>query len=123
MATNYIGEGKVVSFTAASALSSGDPVVIGGLLGVVVADVANGETGQACVEGIFALPKLDAAVIAVGERVSFDISSGDHGEVDDASITPAAGDLTNCGIAMEAKGATTSETIQVLINVSGATIN
>ena len=119
MATNYVQEGKVMEFTAGSALSSGDVVVIGGLIGVVVADVANGAQGQAAVEGVFNLPKVDAAVIAAGEQVIYDVSAG---EIDDSSATPASGDIVKAGIAFEAKGATTGETIAVKINAGQSTI-
>lgn len=118
MATNYVQEGNVVEFTAGSAISSGDVVVIGGLLGVALADVANGAVGQAQVSGVFTLPKVSAAVIAAGERVQWDVSATG---IEDAAATPASGDLVNCGIAMEAAGNGVTE-IDILLNVSGATI-
>ena len=47
MATNYVQDGTVMPFTASGAVSSGDPVVIGGLLGVALADVADTERTEA----------------------------------------------------------------------------
>lgn len=120
MSTNYVEQGQTVQFTAGQAYSSGDVVVLGSMIGVVIADVANGATGVASVEGVFNLPKLDAADIAQGEAVAWDVSAG---SIDDGSITPAAGDITKVGIAWEAKGATTGETIAVKINVAGGTVN
>ncbi len=118
MATNYVQDGTVMPFTASGAVSSGDPVVIGGLLGVALADVADTEVGQASIEGVFSLPKVSAAVIAAGERVQWDVSATG---IEDAAATPATGDLVNVGIAMEAAGNGVT-TIAVKLNVSGATI-
>lgn len=120
MSTNFVQSGETVTFTAGADYSSGDVVVLGNMLGVVVADVANGGTGVANVEGVFNLPKLDAAVIAQGEAVAWDVSAG---AIDDGSITPAAGDITLAGIAWEAKGATTGDSIAVKLNVSGGVVN
>lgn len=118
MATNYVQEGKVIAFTAGSDYSSGDVVVIGGLLGVVLADVANGETGQAQISGVFTVPKVSAAVLTEGMRVQWDVSAAG---IEDAAATPASGDLVNCGIAVEAAGNGVT-TCKILLNAAGATI-
>lgn len=119
MATNFVQDGDVIPFTAGSALSSGDAVVIGGLLGVVISDVASGATGQASISGVFNVPKVDGAVITEGMPLVYDVSAG---ALDDSAATPASGDLVNCGIAVESKGTTTGESIAILLNVPGATI-
>jgi len=118
MATNYVQDGNVMPFTAGSAISSGDVVVIGGLLGVALADVANAAVGQAQISGVCTLPKVSTAVIAAGERVQWDVSEGG---IEDAAATPATGDIVNCGIAFEAAGNGVT-TIDVLLNVPGGTI-
>lgn len=120
MATNFVKDGKTMEFTAGAAYSSGDVVVIGSLIGVVIADVANGAVGVAAIEGVFDLPKVDAAVIAEGEALTYDVSAG---EFDDGSATPATGDITGSCVAMEALGATTSANIKVKINVGAGTVN
>ena len=120
MAKNYVQDGGVIQHTnSGTALAAGDPVVIGNLIGVALVDIANGATGSVAIEGVFALPKVDAAVIAQGEKLTFDASAG---AFDDGSATPAAGDVTNCCVAMEAKGATTGETIDVKLNVGVGTV-
>lgn len=119
MTTKYVQPGEVMEFTAGQAYSSGDVIILGGLLGVVLADVANGAVGQAGISGVYTLPKVSAAVIAAGERVQWDTSAG---AIEDAAFTAAATDLTNCGIAFEAAGNGVT-TINVLLNKSGATIN
>jgi len=116
---NYIQEGETLEFTAGAAYSAGDPVVIGQQIGVVVNDVASGAVGVARMEGVFDLPKVDAAVIAQGEMVGFDVSAG---KFDDNALSPATGDVTGCCVAWEAKGATTSDTIAVKINVGVGTV-
>lgn len=62
--------------------------------------------------GIWELDKTDAAVITAGEYVYWDDSAN---KVEDDALSPATGDF-KCGIAVETKGATTSETIAVDIN-------
>lgn len=117
---NFVQEGVLIDHVATAALSSGDPVAIGNMVGVAAGDAAIGDTVPVRLAGVFDLPKLDAAVIGLYEQVSFDVSAG---EIDDASITPASGDITLCGIALEAKGATTSETIRVRLAEGGGVLN
>ena len=115
MATNYIQDGAVIDWTnSGTAVSSGDVVAIGtngdAILGVALVDIANGATGSVQIEGVFSVPKADAAVIAVGEFVTWDASAGNF---DDNAATPATGDVSDGAFAIESKGATTSETIKV----------
>lgn len=119
MSKNYVQEGAVVDYTAGADISSGDVVVIGQSIGVALVDIANGETGSVAIEGVFDLPKVDAAVIAQGESVIWDASAG---KFDDNAATPAAGDVSGCCQAMEAKGATTGENIKVKLNVGIGTV-
>jgi len=119
MATNYMQDGKVIQWTnGGSAVSSGDVVVIGGLIGVALVDIANGGTGSVQVDGVFNLPKVDAAVIAQGESLVYDVSAS---KFDDSAATPATGDVSGASaVAFEAKGATTDATIAVrLTGVAG----
>ena len=115
MATNYIQDGAVIDWTnGGTAVSSGDVVAIGtngdAILGVALVDIANGATGSVQIEGVFEVPKADAAVIAIGEFVIWDSSAGNF---DDNAATPATGDVSDGAFAIESKGATTSETIKV----------
>jgi predicted RecA/RadA family phage recombinase len=121
MAKNYVNDGTVVTFAnTGAAISSGDVVVVGNLLGVAIVDIAaTSGTGTVQIEGVFDLPKVDAAVIAQGEMVIWDVSAG---EFDDDAATPAAGDVSNSAIAMESLGATTSANIKVKLNVSPGTV-
>lgn len=58
---NHVQEGDYIEITAGSTIASGDLVQFGNLHGVAVTDIANGERGNICLEGIFTLPKLTAA--------------------------------------------------------------
>ena len=113
MSSKRVQRGQIISYTAGGAIAVDAVVVIGNLVGVALtAAAASGDVIEVAIAEVYNLPKLDAAVIAKGERVAWDVSAG---AVDDSSITPAAGDVTTFGVAWEAKGATTSEDIAVLL--------
>ena len=107
MATNYIGPGEVVDYTAGATISSGDPVVMGtattggGCVGIAMVDMVSGDIGAVAIEGVFTFTKATGAVIALGDTVNWDASNAD---VDDNAATAAAGDVENFGVAMEAAG-------------------
>lgn len=111
MAKNYVREGGNIDWTnGGTAVASGDVVIIGALVAIALVDIANGATGAVATEGVFEVPKKDAAVIAAGETVLFDSLTADF---DDNAATPAAGDVLGGAWAIEGKGATVSETIKV----------
>lgn len=97
----YVQPGKVLDYTAGADISSGDMVSMGNMVGVALADIANGDVGSVQVEGVFDLPKVSAAVIALHDTVDFDSSAG---AVEDNASTLASGDVGNFGIALEAAG-------------------
>lgn len=119
MATNYVQNGEVLAYTnAGSAISSGDVVVIGNLVGIALTDIATDETGSVALEGVFTVPKVSAAVIAQGEKVIWDASAG---AFDDSAAAPATGDVSNCCVAMEAAGNGVTS-IAVKLNVGPGTV-
>ncbi len=104
MATNYQQSGAVFDWANAtgSAVSSGDVVKIGNILGVALVDIADGATGSVQTEGVFVVPKVSAAVIAQGESLVWDASAG---AFDDSAATPATGDVSGApAVAFEAAG-------------------
>jgi len=120
MATNYDSEGKVVQYTAGADISSGDVVVMGNIIGVALTDIANGATGSVAIEGVFTVPKVSAAVIAVGESLTYDVSAS---AFDDSAATPATGDITGApAVAMEA-GINTQTTLKVKLTGVPGTVN
>jgi len=112
MASNYIkGEVNPRTWTnGGAAVSSGDPVVIGAMLCIALGDIAGGAIGEVATTGVFEVAKVDAAVIAQGEFVTWDSSTSNF---DDALATPAVGDVTLGAFADESKGTTTGATIRV----------
>lgn len=115
MATNFIQPGDVIDHVAAANITSGQVVKIGNILGVALADIANGATGSVAIRGVFEVPKASGAVIAQGESLTWDVSANaGAGAFDDNAATPATGDVTGApAVAAEAKGSGTT-TLKVL---------
>lgn len=119
MATNYSQDGQTVTWTndTGSDVASGQAVVIGGQLGVAIADIADTESGAVAMEGVFSIPKATGTAINQGASVDFDVSVGNA----DGGLTPATGDLTGCGIAW-ATAASGDTTVLVKLNASAAAV-
>jgi predicted RecA/RadA family phage recombinase len=122
MSNKRVQNGRSIDVTLGADITAGAPIVVGNLVAVASVDGLTGETIACRVSEVHNLPKVDAAVIAQGERVIFDVSAGADGEVDDENATPAAGDVSNFGVAWEAKGATTGEDIAVLLTPGTGTV-
>jgi predicted RecA/RadA family phage recombinase len=103
MSTNYQQPGEVIDYTnAGSAITAGQVVRIGKILGVALVNIANGATGSVQISGVFTVPKVSAAVIAQGENLTWDASAA---AFDDNAATPATGDVTGPpAVAWEAAG-------------------
>ncbi len=71
---NFIQSGDQIIFTAGANLLSGAPVFIGGLVGIVAADVLSGAVGTASLKGVFSVTKVSAEAWAEGDRVYYDES-------------------------------------------------
>jgi len=109
---NYVDDGTTVNYTnSGSAIASGDVVVMSHTLGVALVDIASGATGAVQVKGKVRVPKVSAAVFAVGEKLIYDASAG---AFDDSSATPATGDVTGGAVAAEAGAATVTECVVIL---------
>lgn len=115
--------GTIDHTVSGSAISSGDVVVIGAMVTIAMTDGAVGDSIACAVAQVHELPKVDAAVIAAGETVDWDVSAGTGGEVDDNAAASATGDVSDFGIAWETKGATTGELIEVLLVPGLGTLN
>jgi predicted RecA/RadA family phage recombinase len=103
MSTNQVARGDVIDWTnGGSAVVSGQVVAIGNILGVAQVDIAGGATGAVAIRGVFTVPKVSAAVIAQGEKLTWDVSAA---AFDDSAATPATGDVTGApAVAWEAAG-------------------
>lgn len=118
MATNYVQEGKVIEWTnGGTAVSSGDVVVVGQILGVALVDIANGASGAVQIGGAFTCPKVTAAVISQGESLTWDVSVG---KFDDNAAVAATGDVTGApAVAMEDADGTATELVVMFTGVPG----
>ena len=99
---NFVQNGANLTITAGSAISSGDFVVVGDLVGVAVTDIANGEDGVISTEGVFQGTKASGASLAVG----------------DVAYLNSTGKLTNTATSNDAVGlvvAVTSTTVDVKV--------
>ena len=113
MSTKFVRNGDTITYTnsTGSAISSGDVVVTGNLIGIAITDIAIGESGELATSGVHEVPKVSAAVFAQGEKLIYDVSAG---EFDDSSATPATGDVTGAAVAWVA-GSNGETTAQVLL--------
>lgn len=120
MTTKFVKPGETLTYTnTGSAISSGDVVVVGKQIGVAATDIAaTTGVGELYMEGVFELPKVSTAVIAVGENVIWD---ADPGAFEDNQHTPATGDVSGCCIAYKAAG-NGATTVQVKLNVGIGTV-
>lgn len=73
---NYIQPGKSIDITVPSGGTiSGKIIVIGSLIGVASVTAAEGAVAAIQTEGVFALDKVSALAIAVGDKLYFDAAT------------------------------------------------
>lgn len=118
MTNKYVQKGEVINYlNAGSAIAAGSVVVMGHIIGVALVAIANGATGAVAVEGVWTVPKVSAAVFAVGEKLIYDVSAA---AFDDSAATPASGDITGGAVAFAA-GADGETTCVVKLTAGNAT--
>lgn len=121
MTTKHVQPGRSIAWTngTGSAVSSGDVVVIGNMLGIADGDIANGDEGTVHLEGVFEnVPKVSAAVFGQGEKLIWDVSAG---KFDDKLATAATGDVTGAAIAWVA-GANAETTCTIKLTPGNSTV-
>lgn len=92
----YIHEGNIWDHTPASALTSGQGVVINTVVGVAVNDIAANETGAVRVQGVVQFACPSAEDIQQGALLNFDATNQE--------FQLAAGDLAGAGVASNDAG-------------------
>lgn len=107
---NYVGPGNTQPFVAGANVASGEPVLIGTIVGIAVAAVANGETGLANLGGVYSVAKAASQAWTVGAKVYWD----NTGKV----FTTTASGNTLAGTAVVAVGSGADETTGV-VRLSG----
>lgn len=125
MTTRYVNPGDTIRYTpSGSAVSSGAPVVIGQLLGIPIADIADGEEGAVAVRGVYKVPAVDGAAFVKGQPIVWDVSADSgNGLADDHNATPASGDLSGGCIVMDDDfTASAGDYVAVALNVGPNTV-
>lgn len=93
----FIQNGNMITVTAPTGgIASGAGIIVGSLFGVAAFTAAEGESVEIATTGVYELPKDPTAMIALGDRVSWD------GTAKQIKL-PAVG-LYPVGIATEAAG-------------------
>lgn len=107
---NKNGEGKKLNWTNSTGadVASGDPVVVGDLIGIAEADIANGSAGVLDIDGEFTLVKANDEAFAQGDTLFLNTTTN--------KVTKTAAGNTRAGCASEAAAETAIEA-QVKINV------
>ncbi len=120
MSRTYRAPGDVVDYTnsSGSTITSGSLVAIGNLIGVVLGDILDTETGQAMVSGRHVLGKVNGADCLVNTNLQLDVSTG---LLEDAAATPAAGDISGGCLCLVAAAAGTDE-VEVLLLPGGGSV-
>ena len=122
MTTKFQEVGEVKTYSnAGSEITAGSVVVMSGLIGVAITDIAaTTGVGAVKVTGVFAnMPKVSGAVFAVGEKLLWDVSAG---KFDDSAAVGATGDVMGGAIAWEAGG--NGETVcTVLLTPGNSTVS
>ncbi|MCS2154714.1 DUF2190 family protein [Scandinavium goeteborgense] len=78
MAKNYVEDGNTMDWTNSTGadVASGDPVVVGVLIGVAHGDIADGEDGVLHMTGVSQLLKDEADTWSAGDKLYFDADTG-----------------------------------------------
>jgi len=77
MATaQFIQDGRYIDYTPGSAVTAGDVIVQGDLIGIAKGDIAANKPGALAVEGVYDFPKATGVGtgIAVGATVYWDVA-------------------------------------------------
>ena len=95
---NFIQPGNTLTVTAPAAVTSGQLVVVGSIVGVASTTQASGEDVELDTAGVFTLPKVTTDVIAAGDKLYWDSAA--------AKLTKTAGTGSKqfVGVATKAAG-------------------
>lgn len=107
MAKNFIQDGKVLDYTAAADIASGQFVLVGTIGAVAIAAIANGTTGPVQVTGVFSVPKA-AGAVTQGAKLYWDAAN--------SVLTTTASGNTVVGVAAAAAAGGDAR-VSILLNV------
>ena len=107
MTTKYVMSGDVIDYTAASAVSSGQILLVGARIGVALTSIAVGATGAVRMQGIFTIAKLSTDAMTQGALLYWDNTN--------SRLTTTSTGNTLAGFCATAAGAGTT-TVEISIN-------
>lgn len=88
---NYIQKGDTLNHTAGANIASGAMVVMTDLVGIAVANIANGAVGSVCISGVFQVTKKTSDVVTIGQKLYFETGEARlTTDADDGEEVPAA---------------------------------
>lgn len=94
MAQNSIACGDVLPVVAGGTLTSGNPLLVGDLLGVVLVSGVAGNTVSVAVEGVFSIAKrthASSAAMAQGSKVYWDATNSRIDNTDNTAANKHVG--------------------------------
>ena len=101
-AATYYSDDDSIDYTPTSAVTGGDVVVLGSIVGVAVDDIAANTKGAIVIDGVFKVPKVSGA-ITVGSKIYWDPAGTPvTGDASSGAATTTAGSLKVMGYAVAA---------------------
>jgi len=110
----FVQDGNSIDYTPASAVSAGDVVVQGDLVGVAKKDIQANQLGALATEGVFEFPKDTSTAIGAGVDVYWDAAAAQ------ATEDPAGGANKHIGKTVQSAAAA-DETVRVKLAGAGGT--
>jgi len=118
MAKTFVKDGNTIDYVnGGSAISAGDVVIYGNMIGVALEDIASSATGSVAVSGVWDLPKVSTGVFTQGELVVWDVSTT---QFQANGFITATGDVTGGAVVTKAAGNPSSTVNVKLLPGSGA---
>lgn len=116
-----VSDGDTIKYTSSSAVSRGQGIPIGAIIGVAADDYGANVEGVYYIDGVHELLAVNSATYTIGRAVQWDASASAFAN---HSLSLATGDVSQACIAMETKTIAGSGTnyIKAKINVGVGTI-
>lgn len=102
MTTKIQQDGKVIVYanSSGSTITSGSVVKMNNIVGIALADIADGSSGAVQIEGVVTgVAKVTGNAWTVGSKLVWDVSVS---KFDTTAASLATGDVTGCAVVFEA---------------------
>lgn len=92
----YVQEGQAIDYTPSSAVSAGDVVIIGDILGIAKLDIAADALGAIALDGVFDMLREASTAFTAGDAVYWDADGDPEGTTtSDGAAVDVSGDDAN----------------------------